>query len=177
MIIENLPQIGNPILKQKTEGVSDFSDKEVVEIVQNLVDTMRSASLVGMAASQLWITKSIFVTEIRPTKNRKDQTSDELRVFINPKILRISENMVSIYEGCGSVINSQIFAPVDRPESVEIQAYDVDGNKFTLKAHGLLARVIQHEYDHLQGIVFLEKVSDMSKAMYVDEYRKRQVSL
>ena len=81
-----------------------------------------------------------------------------------------------IYEGCGSVAYAKLFAPVRRPEKIIIEATDENGNKFRLKADGMLARVIQHEYDHLNGIEFTEKITDMRKIMSSEEYRKRMVA-
>jgi len=77
-----------------------------------------------------------------------------------------------IFEGCGSVLNGQLFGPVKRPQEITIQAYDQKGKKFQLRCDGILARVIQHEYDHLSGVEFLEKVSDYKQMMTVDYYRK-----
>lgn len=78
-----------------------------------------------------------------------------------------------MYEACGSVFHTQLFAPVERPESIEISAYDLDMQPFTLKVDGFLARVIQHEYDHLEGILFTEKISDLSKIMDAEAWNKK----
>jgi peptide deformylase len=80
-----------------------------------------------------------------------------------------------IYEGCGSVAYAKLFAPVRRPEKITIEALDENGNIFRLSADGMLARVIQHEFDHLNGIEFTEKITDMRKIMSSEEYRKRMV--
>lgn len=77
-----------------------------------------------------------------------------------------------IYEGCGSVAYAKLFAPVKRPEKIVIKAIDENGNRFELKAGGMLSRVIQHEYDHLDGIEFTEKITDMRKIMSSEEYKK-----
>jgi peptide deformylase len=77
-----------------------------------------------------------------------------------------------IYEGCGSVANGAIFGPVMRSEEIEVEAIDEKGKKFRLRANGILARVIQHEYDHLMGVEFMQKVSDYSKIIVGDYYRK-----
>jgi len=98
--------------------------------------------------------------------------SDKFRVYINPKISYFSKDENIIFEGCGSVLNGQLFGPVKRPQEITIQAYDQNGKKFQLRCDGILARVIQHEYDHLSGVEFLEKVSDYKQMMAVDYYRK-----
>ena len=79
-----------------------------------------------------------------------------------------------MYEGCGSVAYSKLFAPVKRPKEVSIEAFDEKGKKFKLKADGFLARVILHEYDHLEGIAFTEKITDVTKMMSSGEYIKQK---
>ncbi len=171
MIIKEVTQAGNPILKNKAKFVSDIGDKETQRVVKNLIDSMHYHGLIGMAASQIGEKLRIFVTEVRKTKYR-DVGSDKLRAYINPKITWSSKKQVVIYEGCGSVAYSNLFGPVRRPEKIEIEAFDEKGNKFNLKAEGLLGRVIQHEYDHLDGIEFTEKITDMRKIMSSGEYKK-----
>ncbi len=173
MVIKEIIQIGNPILRKRTSTVSKINSKNIQNIVKNLIDTMHSRSLVGIAAPQIGESIKIFITEITETEYRKVDKIDKTRVYINPKITWFSKKEVVIFEGCGSVAYGKIFGPVKRPEKIVIEACDISGNKFILKADGLLSRVIQHEHDHLQGIDFMEKVTDMRKIMSVDEYRKR----
>ncbi len=171
MIIKEVTQIGNPILKSKAKFVSNIDSKETQQVVTDLIDSMHYHDLVGMAASQIGEKLRIFVTEVRKTKYR-DEDANKLRVFINPKITWFSKKQIVIYEGCGSVAYGNLFAPVRRPEKIEVEAFDEKGNSFRLKASGLLSRVIQHEYDHLEGIEFTEKISDMKKIMSKGEYLK-----
>jgi peptide deformylase len=171
MIIKEVTQVGNPILKSKAKSVSNIESKETQRVVTDLIDSMYYHDLVGMAASQIGEKLRIFVTELRKTKCR-DEDVDKLRVYINPKITWFSKKQVVIYEGCGSVAYGNLFGPVRRPEKIEVEAFDEKGNSFRLKACGLLSRVIQHEYDHLEGIEFTEKISDMQKIMSKGEYLK-----
>ena len=134
---------------------------------------MRHADLVGMAAPQIGQNVKIFVTEIRKTKFRKTKELDKLRVFINSKIISRSKKMVSGYEGCGSVATAGIFGKVPRPYQVTVSAIDEKNKKFVFTAKGLLARVIQHETDHLNGIVFLDKVANRKSLMSREEYLKK----
>lgn len=172
MVVENVIQIGNPVLRAKNETVKKIDDKRVLKTIADLVDSMRHYGLVGMAAPQIGVNLKIFVTEIRATPSRKPENLDNLRVFINPKIIWKSQKEVIIYEGCGSVANGNLFGPVNRSEKIKIIATDILGKKMRLKAEGLLARVIQHEYDHLVGIEFVEKICDMKKIMSKSEYIK-----
>lgn len=175
VIIENVIQIGNPILRAKNETVKKIDDKRVLKTINDLIDSMRHYGLVGMAAPQIGVNLKIFVTEIRATPSRKSESLDNLRVFINPKIIWKSKKEVIIYEGCGSVANGNLFGPVSRSEKIKIIATDILGKKVRLKAEGLLARVIQHEYDHLLGIEFVEKICDMKKVMSREEYLRRKI--
>lgn len=134
---------------------------------------MRASNLIGISANQIWVSARIFVTELRKTKYRKKLIElDPLRFFINPTIIWYSKKQIIMYEGCWSVAYSQLFAPVKRSEKIIIEAYNEKGELFQLKADGLLSRVIQHEYDHLEGIVFTEKITDYKKIMSAGEYRK-----
>ena len=172
MIVENIVQIGNPLLRKKTEVVKNIISKNTNNIIKDLVDSLRHYELVGMAAPQIGENIKIFVTEIRKTPTRDVAMIDKLRVFINPKIVWSSKKEIVIYEGCGSVANSNLFGPVKRPEKIIIRAIDENGKKFKLKTDGLLARVIQHEYDHLFGIEFTQKITDIKKIMSRNEYFK-----
>ncbi len=176
MIIENIIQIWNPILSKKSTLVRDFSSLEVKNIIQNLVDTMRANNLIGMASGQIWTKKRIFVTEVRKTSFRKSNDVGKLKIYINPKIIWKSKIECIIYEWCWSVAYSKLFAPVKRPKKILIEAYDEHWKIFQLKADWLLSRVIQHEYDHLDGIEFTEKITDIRKIMSSEEYIKRIVN-
>lgn len=171
MIIENATQVGNPVIRKKAVDVKNPKAKSVQAIVTNLIDSMRFHGLVGMAAPQIGKGVRIFVTEITQTKFRKNEEVDPLRVFINPRIISSSKARKSGWEGCGSVAFANLFGMVRRPTSVVVEAIDEKGNPFTLKARDLLARVIQHEVDHLNGVLFVDS-ADTHTYMSTDEYLK-----
>lgn len=176
MIIKTVTQVGDPVIRKKAKRVKDFESKETKQVIKNLIDSMRHHGLVGMAAPQIGEEMQIFVTEIRETIHRKTNKVsdiDGLRVFVNPKILSFSEKTVKGWEGCGSVAESGLFGKVERSESIFVEAHDDKGKKFNLEARGLLARVIQHEMDHLNGIVFIDRV-DTKTCMSRNEYLKMQ---
>jgi len=172
MIIKDIIQAGNPILRKKADSVKSFKSQKIKKTIKDLIDTMRSGSLIGIAAPQIGRSFRIFITEIRKTANRKIEDKDELRVFMNPRIVSFSKKTNIGYEGCGSVGNAHIFGPVKRADEITIEAQNEKGEKFFLKAQDLLARVIQHEFDHINGVLFTDKVSDCKKIMSRDEYRK-----
>ena len=174
MIIRNTVQIGNKVIRAKSKGVSQPISKATRKVVRNLIDSMHHHDLVGMAAPQIGKGVRIFVTEIRKTKLRKGvgiENVDPLRVFINPKVLSISKKETKDWEGCGSVASADLFGMVKRPSSIVVEALDEKGKRFQLNATKLLARVIQHEMDHLNGIVFSDK-ADTKTYMSRDEYLK-----
>lgn len=170
MIIKNTVQTGNPLLRERAKLVTDISSKKVQETIKNLVDTVRYDGFVGEAAPQIGESLRIFVSEVRNTEYRKNEKSDALKIYINPEIISHSEKKVVGYEGCGSVAYAQLFGPVERFERTLIKATDQNGKEFTLKAEGFLARIIQHEYDHLEGILFTDKLTDWTKVMSKEEY-------
>lgn len=171
MAIKKSVQIGHPALKAKNKKIKNFDDLALRKLIKNLKDTMVGAELIGLSAPQIAENYTLFVTQPRKTGSRIG-VNDEFRVYINPTIISYSKNKSVIFEGCGSVLNGQLFGPVKRPQEITIQAFDQNGKKFQLRCDGILARVIQHEYDHLSGIEFLEKISDYKQMMTVDYYRK-----
>ncbi len=172
MIYKELVQIGDPRLTQEMRQVMDFKDKKLQALLEELKENLYQHELVGLAANQIGSNYKVFVTEVRKTLYRNPEKTDPFRVFINPVIVSLSKNVNEVFEGCGSVAYSGLFAPVVRPESVTLQAYDENGKSFEYSADGLLARVIQHEIDHLNNIEFVTRVSNWSKAMSSGEYRK-----
>lgn len=171
MAVKKIIQIGHPALKAPNKKITDFNDPKLKQLVKDLKDTMIAGDLIGIAAPQIARNFTIFVTQPRKTKLRTG-IGDELRIYINPVITSFSDEKSIIFEGCGSVLNGQLFGPVNRPKEITIHAYDLQGRKFQLRCDGILARVIQHEYDHLSGIEFLEKISDYKQIMNSAHYRK-----
>jgi len=163
-------QIGDPRLKASNKDISDPNQPEIIELIQDLKDTMHENGLIGIAAPQIGENYKVFITEPRETESRPADQADEFRVYINPEIIDQSKEEIIIYEGCGSVLNGQLFGPVSRPSWIKIKAQDADGEYFEFKADGILGRVIQHEYDHLNGEEFTEKITDYKKLMTREHY-------
>lgn len=173
MAIRKTSEIGSDIIRSRAKEVDKISSAKVKKIIGDLVDSMRHENLVGMAAPQIGIGNRIFVTEIRKTIFRKDiSILDPLRVFINPKITKVSKRLVEGYEGCGSIASGGLFGIVKRSETVSVRAFNENGDEFELETSGLLARIIQHEVDHLNGICFIDKVTDTKKLLGRGEYIK-----
>ena len=177
MAIRPTIQIGDPRLKATNKSIENFDDPKLATLISDLTDSMHSAGLIGMAVPQIAENYTVFVTEPRETSTRSADQADEFRVYINPKIVEQSAETVEIFEGCGSVLEGQLFGPVVRPKVTTVEAFDQTGKKFRFTADGILGRVIQHEYDHMLGIEFLEKISDYKRLMTVEHYVEQIKSL
>jgi peptide deformylase len=170
MAVRQIIQLGHPALKAKNQKIVDFSDPKLTQLTDDLTDTMRKAGLIGIAAPQIAENFMVFLTEPKKTEFRGQDQTDELRIYVNPKIVWESEEKITIWEGCGSVTEVGIFGPVERSKKIEVEAHDARGRKFRLKADGILGRVIQHEMDHCLGIEFIEKVSDLTQLISTEFY-------
>ena len=174
MAVRNILQIGDSRLKAKNHSVSDFNNSKLKKVVKDLVDTIHAGGIfIGIAAPQIGENYQIIATELKETKTRTGDQLDKLRVYINPKIIFYSKTKNVAYEGCGSVAHADLYGQVKRPKEIIIEAFNLDRHKFRLRCDGLLARVIQHEYDHLSGIEFTEKIVDYKKLMNREFYIKR----
>ena len=165
--------IGDKILKRKASLAKDV-DPKIIELIHDMFETMRNARGIGLP-NQVGADKSIFITDVSVVEGHEDEKP---LVFINPVITERSEEVISMEEGCLSI--PDIRAEIERPEKVIISYKDTDFKEQTLKAEGLLARVIQHEYDHLQGTLFTDLISsDIKKKLNKDiiKIKKRKIEI
>ncbi|MFC1539259.1 peptide deformylase [Candidatus Latescibacterota bacterium] len=153
---------GNPVLKNGTEKVSEF-DSKLNEIVNNMIDTMYRDNGIGLAAPQVGISKKIVVVD--PTFGEDENA---LLCIINPEITETGDEC-ELEEGCLSVPG--VFEFITRPEKIKVTYQDVEGNEHQLEADGLLARVIQHEIDHLEGILFIDRLSTVKRNLLAKTLR------
>ena len=163
MAILEILQYPDPRLQLPAVRVEKI-DAPVRELIAQMAQTMYSAEGIGLAATQVNVHKQIIVMDVSDSR-------DELRVFINPEITR-REGMALNQEGCLSVPG--IYENVERADSVTVTALDEKGSRFTLNASGLLATCIQHEFDHLQGKVFVEHLSELKQNRIRAKLKKRQ---
>ena len=145
---------GDKILRKKVSPVKEVELK-TIELIKNMFDTMHNANGVGLAANQVGADKSIFIVDISKVEGHEDSKP---MIFINPEIMERSEKLRIIEEGCLSIPDIRV--EVERPESITITYKDTDLEVHTLKAENLLARVIQHEFDHVQGILFIDRIKE-----------------
>jgi peptide deformylase len=150
---------GNEILIKKAESVKDIDDT-IRKLGADMLETLAGKG-VGLAAPQVGLPLRVFVTDVE---------GDKHRVFINPEILLTSQEQVSFEEGCLSL--PQLYIDVVRPETIKVQAWNEKGRPFTLEVGGFLARVIQHEYDHLDGILFIDRLKPFKRDRALRQYEK-----
>jgi peptide deformylase len=152
--------LGNEMLRRKADKIGKV-DGEIEETAKQMLEILKRDKGVGLAGPQIGFMKRIFVTHVE---------GDIERVYINPSILETSHKTVKFEEGCLSVPG--IYANVNRAEAVKIQAWNEKGKPFTLETTGLLARVIQHEYDHLEGVIFLDYLPETKRNKLLAKYEK-----
>jgi len=159
----NVITMGDEKLRQKAKKI-DKIDDELADIARQMLEILKTDKGVGVAGPQIGLSKRIFVTHIE---------GDEERVFINPSILETSHTTSKYEEGCLSIPG--VYANVVRSESIKVQAWNIKGRPFTLETGGLLARVILHEYDHLEGVLFLDHVPEKKREKLIEKYEKAKV--
>ena len=164
MTIKTILTEPNQLLRQISKPVERVGDEER-RLMDDMLDTMYEANGIGLAAIQIGVPKRIIVMDISKDKNKK-----EPMYFVNPVIKTKDKNNSTYEEGCLSVPNQ--FAEIDRPKKCEVQYLDYNGDKKTLKAEGLLATCIQHEMDHLEGILFIDYLSKLKKSMIIKKLSK-----
>ena len=147
----------NKILRQKSINV-DVVDKEIQKLMDDMLETMYAAPGIGLAAIQVGIPKRIIVLDIAQKEKEGEKNP---MFFVNPEIIDKSKTNSTYEEGCLSVPDQ--FAEIARPKKIEVEYLDYNGEKKLLNAEGLLATCIQHEMDHLEGILFIDYLSKLKK--------------
>ena len=148
---------GDKILRKKTSKVTKV-DNETIELIRDMFATMRNANGIGLAANQVGVDKQIFVIDISKVEGFEEAKPITI---INPKITDRSEKKNKMEEGCLSI--PDIRAELERPEKITITYQDLDLKEHTVSVDDVLARVMQHEYDHLQGILFVDYLTEDQK--------------
>ena len=156
----------NNILRQKSSVVEKV-DKDIQNLMDDMLETMYAAPGIGIAAIQVGVPKRVIVLDLAP----KDEPKNPM-YFINPEIIEKSNNNSTYEEGCLSVPGQ--FAEIDRPDKCHIKYLDYYGNRKEIKAEGMLATCIQHEIDHLEGILFIDYLSKLKKSMIIKKLSKQK---
>jgi peptide deformylase len=153
---------GDPILKKKSSEISlNYSGLE--ELIENMFDTMYEAKGVGLAAPQIGLPIRLFVIDPSPYADEDIQVKKLKKIFINPKIIEVEGEFCLFNEGCLSI--PDIREEVERQEKITIQYLNEKGEEIIESYNGIAARVIQHEYDHVEGKLFTDRLSPLRKRM------------
>ena len=156
-------------LRQVARPVADATAPEVRDLVRDLADTMYDAPGVGLAATQIGSMLRVVVTD---TEWRREGASRDLHVWINPEILAFSDEKETYEEGCLSV--PEIYEDVTRPARIRLRWLDIDGNRHEAEFNGFEAVGLQHEFDHLDGRLFIDKLSALKQNLIKKKLRKRK---
>tara|TARA_B100000212_G_scaffold63570_1_gene43549 strand:- start:126 stop:647 length:522 start_codon:yes stop_codon:yes gene_type:complete len=166
MAIKKIITEPNKLLREISLPVENVGKKEQ-QLMDDMLDTMYAANGIGLAAIQIGVPKNVVVIDLNKDKKKIPM------FFVNPKITSKSKSVTKYEEGCLSIPN--LFAEIERPSECEIQYLDYFGKEKTLKANGLLATCIQHEVDHLKGILFIDYLSKLKKDIILKKLSKQKI--
>ena len=173
MTLLDLVTLPNAILRQKVRPVTQFDD-ELQTLIDNMIETMRNANGVGLAAPQIGENRRLAVVEALPDYDEDDNEIPDTRdlfVIVNPEIVWTSNDVEDGIEGCLSIPG--YLGEVERPLSIRVRAQDRDGKKIKLKLGGWTARIFQHEIDHLNGVLFIDKLTSPENLWTEEEFHAK----
>ena len=173
--ILQISQLGNPVLRQPSQVVDNVKDDRLQQLIDNLISTVQHAHGVGIAAPQAAMCDRLFIVASRPNLRYPQAPHMEPTAMINPRIVAASTETVKDWEGCLSIPGIRGLVP--RSRAIEIEYTCRDGKLHGQQLTDFVARIFQHEHDHLDGIVFLDRVESMQELMTEDEYQKQFVDL
>jgi peptide deformylase len=184
MAILKVARLGHPVLRTKAEPVPvpEIGSARIQQLIDDLFETMREYQGIGLAAPQVHVSSRIFVAGLRPSLPLSegqgassavvmdDDHDMPLIVLVNPELSLLPGGAEEAWEGCLSV--PDLRGRVPRASAVSVRAYDRHGKRIEITAKGLPARVIQHEYDHLDGILFFDRMPTLATLTFMDEYQR-----
>ena len=167
---ETIAQLGNPILRQQAHYVQDTQDKKIVNLIERMLSILADSEGVGLAAPQIFESFSIIVIASRPSKRYPLAPEMQPVVMMNPTFEILSKEIKKDWEGCLSVCGIRALVP--RYVKIKISYTDCEGNPQKLIAEDFVARIFQHEYDHLHGLVYLDRVDSNRDIISEYEFQK-----
>lgn len=169
MAIRKVSRMGHPVLRKVAETLTaeQIKSPEIKRLIEDMKETMREYTGIGIAAPQVHESVQLALIELPPVG---EEAGQGLTVFINPKIKVLDEEEQGFWEGCLSV--PELRGLVYRPRKVEVSYLDENAQPKKLVAEDFLATVVQHELDHLEGILFVDRIEDMSKLAFLEEYQR-----
>lgn len=172
MAILKVAQLGHPILRKIADKVeiAKINSPEIQNLISDMIETMREYDGVGLAAPQVHRSLQIAVMEIAGNPRYPDEVAVPVTIFINPQITPIGSDSMEVWEGCLSV--QGLRGLVKRPSKIKLEAFNEKAERVERVYEGFPAVAIQHETDHLFGKVFLDRMTDMTKLAFLNEYRR-----
>ena len=170
MALLNIVTYPEKSLSEPSASVEEIDD-EIKKLIEDMGETMFAESGVGLAAPQVGINKRVIVYDSHAADPDYEGEEQEFTALINPEILEKRGGFISENEGCLSVIDFR--ADVKRAESVTVRALNIDGKKLEFDADGLLGVIMQHEIDHLDGVLFIDRISSLKRSMYKKRLKKK----
>jgi peptide deformylase len=169
-MIRTIVQLGNPALRQVADpvDVNQIQSDEIQNLIDDLIETMRHANGAGLASTQIAVPLRICVIEVNKNPRYSYKPDIPLTVLINPKVTFLTEERINVYEGCLSVPNMR--GKVDRCPEILIEGFDREGQSVSFVSKGISAGTFQHELDHLDGLVFTDRMKDASSLTTIDEF-------
>lgn len=164
MSILKIARLGHPILLQKTKLVKDILEQKIKQIILDMTETMLDSNGIGLAAPQVHINKQILIFRVPEEDNSKQI---KITALINPKLTKITDLTDNRWEGCLSIPG--MLGLVKRYTKIRYEGLDINGRFIKKEAEGMHARVVQHEYDHLQGILYTSRLADSKAYGYTEE--------
>lgn len=169
MAIRPILEAPDPVLRQVSSPVEAITP-ELQTLIDDMFETMYAAPGIGLAAIQVGVPKRILVIDLQDPEEEGGEPARNPMVFINPEVLRSAETIVPYQEGCLSVPDQ--YAEVERPEAIRARWLDRDGKVHEEELDGLLATCLQHEMDHLEGILFIDRLSRLKRDMILKKLAK-----
>lgn len=172
MAILKVAQLGNPVLRKRALEVdsNDILSHEIQLLIDDMIDTMYEYEGAGLAAPQVHVSRRVAIFEVNDNLRYPDVPNIPLTIAINPEIEVLSEEPIGMWEGCLSVPGLRGF--VERPSRVRFRALDRHGEKYKQEFEGFSAVVVQHECDHLDGNLFIDRIQERDKLAFMPEYRR-----
>lgn len=173
MAIREVTRMGNPVLRKEAQELTpeEIKSEETKELLQDMFDTMKEEQGIGIAAPQIGVSKKVALIAVPNDSERYPEAEESPVLFIfNPKITVIDDQLQGFWEGCLSVPGLRGF--VERPRKVQIDFLDINAEPQSIVVEDFLATVFQHELDHLFGKLYVDRITDMTKLSYNEEFSK-----
>jgi peptide deformylase len=176
MSILKVSRMGHPVLRARAKPVdpADIKLPRIQQLIDDMFETMQEYQGVGLAAPQVHASVRIFVAGFAPRRDEEDDDEDDdgvpLMAMINPEITVVGREIQEDWEGCLSI--PEIRGRVTRAQEIAVKAYDRKGRRVQMTARGFTARVIQHETDHLDGVLFLDRMESLETLTFLDEFSR-----